>query len=303
MITVKEATPQMMLSNINHKNIPGKVILSSQAYLSIVSEVSSFSDIETGGIFLGTIDKDTWYIIESIDPGIENIIREAGYFRYDVAYVNHLANIRYKLYNKELALLGLWHRHPGSMDYFSGIDKETNKKYVENSTNGSLAALINIDPAFRITMFYLSRGLHYTKLDATNIIWGDNNIPGDYLKLKDPSIYLDIINKKADKVKERLIKVFENEYTNYLSKQKDFDYEVQMKDESIEIELKCKNNEAGLPKQICATFSYSGKNQITVQFDNRPEAFMYVNNSILKYILRQKELSKKMNYSGRCNAK
>jgi len=185
----------MIFSNDNI-NIPARVVFSSQAYLSIVSEVSAFLNIETGGMFLGTIENNVWYIIEVIDPGYETIIRDDYYFKYDTNYVNHLANVRYKLYDKELILLGLWHHHPGSMDYFSDTDKETNNKFAISLKDGALSALINVDPELRFTIYHISPDFIYTKINETNIDIGDSFIPAEILKLKDPEFYLNIINRK-----------------------------------------------------------------------------------------------------------
>jgi proteasome lid subunit RPN8/RPN11 len=173
-----------MALNLNkHANIalPDKVVLSNQTYLSIVSEVSLFSDIETGGIFLGTIAHNNWYIIESIDPGYENSVRHHAYFEYDVKYVNHLANVRKALYEKELVLMGLWHRHPGSMDTFSSPDMETNKGFVDKLPSGALSAIINIDPQFRITMYHFTPAMRCTK--CKKIYVGDEHIPRENIIL------------------------------------------------------------------------------------------------------------------------
>lgn len=47
----------MFFQKNKNDHSPEKIVLSTQAYLSIISEVSVFSDIETGGIFLGTYRK------------------------------------------------------------------------------------------------------------------------------------------------------------------------------------------------------------------------------------------------------
>jgi hypothetical protein len=270
---------------------PDKIVMSNQAFLSVTSEVSAYSGVETGGIFLGTIEDNTWYIIETIDPGYERIIREGGYFRYDVNYVNHLANIRNRFYANELVLLGLWHRHPGSMDSFSGTDRETNRKFAENSPVGSLSAIINIDPEFRITMYYISPKFHYSTIDC--IIYGDKNIPSDYLQLKNPKIFLDKINKKSrgkpDKLQEKLMQIFENEYITFLSQQKEYAFEVEMEENSIKIELQS-NNEEYKPDKFTVVFSYrkSDKNQIITRFiyetDSIIREYEYKPNIICKFI-------------------
>jgi proteasome lid subunit RPN8/RPN11 len=287
----------MFFLNNKHKTTPERVVISSQAYLTVVSEVSAFSGIETGGIFLGTIENNIWYIIEAIDPGYEDITRESSYFKYDVKYVNHLANIRNKLYNRDLVLLGLWHRHPGSMDYFSGTDKETNKKFAGNSAGGSLSALVNIDPAFRITMYHIAPDFSYTKISVNNTLTGNNHIPADFLKMKDTAVYLDIINRESygnsGKTEQKLMQVFESEYAGYLSSQRDFEYEVRMNNGSIGIEMKRINNDTILPELISVVLSHSGINQIVVQFDNNPRKYLYEDNIIQKYLEHKQQFLNK----------
>jgi hypothetical protein len=256
----------------------------------MVSEVSSYSASETGGIFLGTIENSVWYIIESIDPGYENSIRHQAYFEYDIHYVNHLANIRNRLYNKDLVLLGLWHRHPGSMDTFSSPDKETNKRFAERLSTGAISAIINIDPSFRITMYYISSpGLEYTTIK--NVRNGDEFIPKEYLALKNPDYFLNKINSeiktpgsKAGKLPDQLISVFENEYSKYLSKLKDYELEVEMKERSIVLRLKSVVTSADIPKTVTVVFSAKKNKKIGVLFDENPRVYEYAENIVQKYI-------------------
>ena len=63
-----------------------KVIISQRAYLSMLAEVYERVETETGGILLGHRDGDTWYVLESIEPGPKSIFTPT-YFEYDDAYV------------------------------------------------------------------------------------------------------------------------------------------------------------------------------------------------------------------------
>jgi hypothetical protein len=286
--------PLLPQNGIN--TLPKKIIISTGAFLSVVSEVNSYPDTETGGIFLGTIENNNWYIIESIDPGYKDGIRYQAYFEYDITYVNHLANIRNRLYDKELILLGLWHRHPGSMDTFSGPDRETNKRFADSLPNGALSALINIDPIFRITMYHVSSNLHYTTLK--DIAVGDEHVPVEYLKLKDPEYYLEklnIRNKKKNltvtKLQERLISNFEKE-SGYLYEQKDYKFEVQMLEKSIKLEMQRTNADITIPQTIVAIFSID---KVSVQFSgNSAVPYEYRENIIQKFIdAKRKEAVRK----------
>lgn len=153
-----------------------KIVFSNRAYNSIVSETYDKIKTETGGILLGKIIADVWYVIEVIDPG-PNSIFTVTYFEYDTPYVNHLAKAISKQYKTELAVLGLWHRHPGSMDTFSSTDDGTNTEFSKMHSKGAISGLINIDPNLRLTMYHVSLPLLYKKISFEV---GDTLIP-DYL--------------------------------------------------------------------------------------------------------------------------
>ena len=160
-----------------------EVIFSNRAYASVLSETTEKIQTETGGLFLGTVIDDVWYIIESIDPG-PNSVFEVAYFEYDQAYTQHLIRKIANLYSSKLDLIGLWHRHPGSFDIFSQTDDGTNSKYASMREKGAISALVNIDPNFRITMYHVDQPCRYTKIKY-NV--GDEYIPQKLLQLKSKS--------------------------------------------------------------------------------------------------------------------
>lgn len=157
-----------------------RVIFSNRAYASVLAETTEKIKTETGGLFLGAVQDNTWYIIEAIDPGPKSIF-EVAYFEYDQKYTQHLINKIANLYDKQLSLIGLWHRHPGSFDQFSSTDDGTNSKYASMREEGAISALVNIDPVFRITMYQVDRPCRYKKI-AYDV--GDNLIPDEFLKFK-----------------------------------------------------------------------------------------------------------------------
>lgn len=167
-----------------------KVVFSDRAYAAIMAETTEKITTETGGLFLGTIDKDTWYVIEAIDPG-PNSIFEVAYFEYDQKYTQHLINKIANLYDEKLQLIGLWHRHPGSFDSFSTTDNGTNAKYAHMRPMGAISALVNVDPSFRLTMYHVDQPCKYTK---TAYIVGNDLIPDKFLRLKTPQRYEQIMN-------------------------------------------------------------------------------------------------------------
>lgn len=140
-----------------------KVIFSERAFSALLAETYEKIKTETGGIFLGYYENGIWYIVETIDPGPKSIF-EVAYFEYDQKYVTHLINKIARLYKKNLSLLGLWHRHPGSFDVFSNTDDGTNLTYARMFPQGAISALVNIDPTFRLTVYHVSNPLKYTKI-------------------------------------------------------------------------------------------------------------------------------------------
>lgn len=167
-----------------------RVVFSNRAYASVLAETTEKIKTETGGLFLGTVQDDTWYIIEAIDPGPKSIF-EVAYFEYDQKYTQHLINKIANLYDKQLTLIGLWHRHPGSFDQFSSTDDGTNAKYASMRKEGAISALVNIDPNFRITMYQVEKPCRYKKIPYDV---GDNLIPDVFLKFKTPERFYSIMD-------------------------------------------------------------------------------------------------------------
>lgn len=167
-----------------------KAIFSNRAYASVLAETTEKIKTETGGLFLGTVQNDTWYIIEAIDPGPKSVF-EVAYFEYDKQYTQHLINKMANLYDRKLDLIGLWHRHPGSFDQFSSTDNGTNSKYAAMRKQGAISALVNIDPNFRITMYHVGQPCKYSKI-AYEV--GNQYIPDELLKFKTPDRFLSIMD-------------------------------------------------------------------------------------------------------------
>lgn len=157
------------------------VIFSNKAYNAIIDETFRKDPIETGGILLGhVLDNGLWVVMEVIPPGID-AVHQYAYFEYDEKFVNYLAESVATKYENKLELLGLWHRHPGSMDTFSGTDDGTNRIFAGLRSCGAISGLVNVDPNFRLTMHHVSNPLHYEIVDVEV---GDDLIPKDYFKLR-----------------------------------------------------------------------------------------------------------------------
>ena len=171
-----------------------KVIFSSRAFSGVLAETTEKITTETGGLFLGVVVDDTWYIIEAIDPGPKSIF-EVAYFEYDQKYTQHLINKIANLYAHKLELIGLWHRHPGSFDQFSSTDDGTNSKYAAMRKEGAISGLVNIDPTFRFTMYHVGQPCRYRKI-AYEV--GDELIPSEYLAYKTPEKFFKLMQKRLE---------------------------------------------------------------------------------------------------------
>ncbi|MDC2216133.1 Ig-like domain-containing protein, partial [Bacteroides thetaiotaomicron] len=112
------------------------------------------------------------------------------YFEYDDAFVNYLAQSVANQYKIPLELLGLWHRHPGSMDVFSSTDDGTNTTFALQNPSGVISGLVNIDPQFRLTMYHMENPRNvvrqYTRpnYERIDVEVGDDIIPEEYFQLK-----------------------------------------------------------------------------------------------------------------------
>lgn len=160
------------------------VVFTKRAFNAIVTETLARNPIETGGIFLGyMLDNGIWVVVETIPPGIKTI-NEMAYFEYDTGFVNYLANVVAQQYKEQIQVLGLWHRHPGSYDTFSGIDDGTNRLFANGTPEGcgAISALVNCDPQLRLSMFAVDRDIHYTPIPW--IVDDGDIIPENLLALR-----------------------------------------------------------------------------------------------------------------------
>lgn len=183
------------------------VVFSNRAYNAIIQESFDKHPVETGGILLGHIlDNGIWIVMEVLPPGI-NCIYEHAYFEYDATFVNSIKDTVAGQYKLPLSLLGLWHRHPGSMDVFSRTDDGTNMKFALTNEKGAISGLVNIDPHFRLTMYHLEhptgRCMGDPDYNAVNIEVGDDIIPKEYFELRyydgdESDLHLSINQKRRD---------------------------------------------------------------------------------------------------------
>ena len=162
------------------------VIFSSRAFNAIMTETYAKDPVETGGIMLGyVLDNGFWIVTEVIPPGKESV-NQYAYFEYDTEFVNYVANRVAHQFKYPPRVLGLWHRHPGSMDTFSSVDDGTNATFSNiNRPHGAISALVNLDPKFRITIYHATIN-EYNQAQYQKMTYevGDEYIPDEYFQSK-----------------------------------------------------------------------------------------------------------------------
>jgi proteasome lid subunit RPN8/RPN11 len=157
-----------------------RIVFSDRALSQIRSETAAHPDTETGGILVGTVRDGTFYVLESSDPGYNGLVRSAAYFEYDHQYAMHQVAVMTRLYRERVDLLGLWHRHPGSLDRFSQTDDGTNQMFAELCPHGALSLLVNVDPTFRLTSYVVRSPLEYERVTLVDA--GDRHLPEALLR-------------------------------------------------------------------------------------------------------------------------
>ena len=125
-----------------------------------------------------------------------------------------------------------------------------------------------------------------------DIKFGDIHIPKQFLRLKQPSIYLEKINKTGAKLDNLLVKAFEKEYWNYLKNQKSYEIEFQMKEKSIEIKMKRRSFDFSLPSEINVLIFTANNNEIKIIFDKNPKYERTYSENIIKKFINSKRDTK-----------
>lgn len=177
-----------------------RIVLSDRAYASIVAEALSRDPLETGGILLGHYKNGTWYVVESTDPGLDTS-HTTVHHEMDQKYHNHIYPVISRVYEEDLVLLGLWHRHPGSLNKFSSDDNKTNTEYAKVVENGSLSFLFNFVPEAQLTCYYFdykNTGAYY----QPKVQIGDKYFEGtNYLKIASEKT----LSERKEQMKTELI--------------------------------------------------------------------------------------------------
>ena len=132
-----------------------KIRISNRALVAMVSGIERFPDTENGGPLLGTDDEDGIDIIESIEAG-ENAIHEKGNLSCDMSSVKYIADMINGLYEEDLKVVGIWHKH--NHDYnppFSTEDNLCHKEMCDSLKQDIISILFqkNKDDGYTMRVF------------------------------------------------------------------------------------------------------------------------------------------------------
>lgn len=132
-----------------------KVYFTTRAFTQLVCEIEDHPNLETGGIFIGRRINNTFYVFETIDPGLQ-VIREPGMFEIvSNEYSERLAYVISNLYEGDTSVIGFFHKHPPTLDRFSGGDRESNMACAQKC-NGAISGLVNVDGEFKLQIWYVA---------------------------------------------------------------------------------------------------------------------------------------------------
>ena len=106
------------------------------------NELAQYPDWETGGLLLGYSETDqSIRVLEATDGGYD-AIRESHEFQYDAKYVEHICGVLAGLYEPELQIVGMWHKHNyASEPPFSRTDEEMHQQLMDIQGHPCLSVL------------------------------------------------------------------------------------------------------------------------------------------------------------------
>lgn len=165
------------------------IFVSEGAMAAILSEVLRYGnkEIETGVLLLGFRNGNQLTITDTIDPGYGLDGHSRVAFEYDPEYATHRLRILNREYEVPRSYLGVLHRHPGSFDRFSDIDFKSffaDLRY-NAKKRGLLYPLVNIDPDFRVTWYYISATHNIYRIPDQRVhLVSDADLPGWVRKRK-----------------------------------------------------------------------------------------------------------------------
>jgi hypothetical protein len=106
----------------------GMCRISNRAFAGMLSDLERYPDDETGGFLIGTENKDTFWIVEVVDAGL-NAVHEVGKLTCDMDSIKHMIMSIVGLYESDMQVIGVWHKHNNKCNPpFSTEDMELHER-------------------------------------------------------------------------------------------------------------------------------------------------------------------------------
>ena len=151
-----------------------KILTISKRTMNLMRlELSLFSDVETGGILLGYSNSTDISVYEATDGGYKNVIHEAGKFEYDAEYVEHISNHISMLYQPQLELIGIWHKHNHANDpALSHADRKLGRQIRQLLGKDAISILFQKQDCdtYKMRIFVVNSSLRHREINTANVI-------------------------------------------------------------------------------------------------------------------------------------
>lgn len=134
-----------------------RVVLSPLAWALMISQSYLNNPNETGGALLGYRDGTTVHVTVALPPGPRSQASPVM-LKYNEEFQNYVFGVITELMGQKAGLLGLWHRHPGSLDRFSGVDAVAHEQFGKVLNGEVISLLLNLDGpegAPRVTGYFV----------------------------------------------------------------------------------------------------------------------------------------------------
>ena len=130
----------------------------------MLEEFSHYPDTETGGVWLGKVCADHWYITDNLRPG-PKAQHLPGCFAYDYEDVLAQAQKRIVESCEPISIVGYWHSHTSGNCSPSMDDASLNEQYAALRPEGALCGIVTNHNGFCLTLYQATLPLRYEKIN------------------------------------------------------------------------------------------------------------------------------------------
>lgn len=145
-----------------------KIELSKRSIASMFSEIGRFPDVETGGLLLGTREKNAIYIAEATIPGYK-AVHSVGGVQCDMEYINYTVLHLESIYVQKIYIVGIWHKHNNNCNPpFSKEDMQLHETIQKYSNGTIISALFQkqvVDKDYLLRIFQIDSRCKITEAE------------------------------------------------------------------------------------------------------------------------------------------